>query len=504
MIAVTPVAAVDPARALEAARIAAALASPQHLGADGPFIGRIATRVFADDDVVVKRRVEYESTGVGPERWIEGRVARERRLGVYPADRTWFVLEKGPAGTRSVGCASLRRRPAHLWDDTELLRDWEPFIRGFIALYLRAAADGWRLDEGLSNFAWDDAGELRYLDDDLYTWDHGVSLAHALPVLARRRPVLGPEHGALLGDLLREALRAAAVALDTRVLASDLRTAASLDSRPAGGGFLTAIADRLQVRARSRRATAPGARIALLSDIHGNLAALDAVLAASEVRAADEILVLGDTVGYGPDPDACIERLSADPRVRAVLGNHDAAALDPAAEAGFSPHARWAITWTRAHLAPESRSWLSALPREIAGDGWLALHGAPADPGRINGYVYAMTADDNMAALELSGHRIGFHGHTHVAGAWVSTAAGLARMVPPAAPLVIGAADTVLACPGSVGQPRDRRPGAAFAIFHPREGRIEYGRAAYDLAVTAERMRAEGFPAELAARLARG
>src|SRR5688500_3532760 len=148
-------------------------------------------------------------------------------------------------------------------------------------------------------------------------------------------------------------------------------------------------------------------RIAVLSDIHANLPALDAVLA--DAGAVDAIWHLGDVVGYGPDPDGVVERLRSI-GAEGVRGNHDAAACGGSEIDWFNPEARRAMEWTRAAIAPATVDWLTALPERRTVEGVDLVHGSPREPI----WEYVTTAGVARANLELLGTAIGLHGHTHI------------------------------------------------------------------------------------------
>lgn len=506
MIAV--IESMDAAKAVSVDAIEAAFSLPQDTSRGSLFPGRMTTKVFADGATVVKLRTDFELPEVDPVRWVHGRIVREREIDCYPPDRTWF-LDAQDDGTVVAGVATVRRRPLHLWDADELEAVWPRWCTDFSAAYTRAAAHNWRLDEGLSNFAWDPDGDgaLRYLDDDLYPWDKGVGLASAWTVLAQQQPWLDAEHGEQLGTAFREALAHTPLLLNLRDLADDLTRSVNGRSNP----FLVALAASLSAAVK-RVPVAPtpspaggSTVIALLADIHANVAALDAVLGTREVREAGEILVLGDVVGYGPDPDACIARLRDLPTVRALRGNHDVAAIDPGGTIHFTKDARWAIEWTRDTITSESAEWLRTLPLEVADADWIAVHGAPVDPTRVNAYVYAATADDNLDALELGGYAVCFHGHSHIAGAWLRRLRrGRGTFHRPDSPYALDGSVASLVCPGSVGQPRDGGPRARFALYDTATRTVEFRTAAYDPAPVQARMRALGFPPALEQRLERG
>jgi diadenosine tetraphosphatase ApaH/serine/threonine PP2A family protein phosphatase len=209
----------------------------------------------------------------------------------------------------------------------------------------------------------------------------------------------------------------------------------------------------------------------------------------------DKILILGDIVGYGPDPNAVIGRLRS-VRARAVLGNHDQAMLDPSVLEWFNPHAAAAARWTHAVLTPESRRYLASLPKYGRLGPNRYVHGSPRKP-----YLWEYILED-LQALEILvrlGRRLCFFGHTHLPrifteegeqvpepGEWIT--------LPPAA----------LVNPGSVGQPRDGNPEAAFAIVDLATPAVRFLRVPYDIPATQAKIREAGLPEMEAARLAFG
>jgi predicted phosphodiesterase len=238
-------------------------------------------------------------------------------------------------------------------------------------------------------------------------------------------------------------------------------------------------------------------RIAVLSDIHSNLVALDAVLA--HAGAVDAVWQVGDVVGYGPEPDGVVERLAGIGAV-GVLGNHDAAALGGPEIDWFNPDARAAAAWTRDTISAATRAWLGALPQVTEIDGIGLVHGSPRDP--LREYVTdRLTAEENLAELAS---RLGLHGHTHIPVAWVARE-DRAELWP------AGDGDTLaidgrraLLNPGSVGQPRDGIPTASYAILDPDADTMTWHRVAYDVAAVQAAMRALGLPPRLIDRLAHG
>ncbi len=241
--------------------------------------------------------------------------------------------------------------------------------------------------------------------------------------------------------------------------------------------------------------------ILIISDIHANLVALEAVLADAAGR-YDAVWCLGDLVGYGPDPNECIERVRALPGLRCLVGNHDKAALGEIDLSVFNGDARRAVQWTRGVLSEASAAYLRSLPAsQVAGDYTLA-HGSPRQP--VWEYILdCLTAEENLTLLDTPYCLVG---HTHVPV--VYRANGGPEGCQEEAPDYNGAftlgGQRLLLNPGSVGQPRDSLPDAAYALLDLEAGAWRFARVAYDIAETQRRMRAAHLPERLATRLAYG
>ncbi len=242
-------------------------------------------------------------------------------------------------------------------------------------------------------------------------------------------------------------------------------------------------------------------RIAVLSDIHANLPALEAV--AADLPPVDEVWVLGDTVGYGPQPNEVIATLQA-MGARSVMGNHDGAAIGTVDVAYFNPDARAAIEWTADVLDANARSYIASLP-EVRADGELtAVHGSPRDP------IWEYITDPAIASANL-GHyetRLCLFGHTHVPVVFRAIDGGIdATIGLPGSGARLGSERAMLN-PGSVGQPRDGLRDAAYAVLQlngsPGDDAFEFRRIAYDIDRTQRLMREAGLPMRLTERLGYG
>jgi diadenosine tetraphosphatase ApaH/serine/threonine PP2A family protein phosphatase len=237
-------------------------------------------------------------------------------------------------------------------------------------------------------------------------------------------------------------------------------------------------------------------RIAVLSDIHANLPALDAVLAAT--GDVDGVWHLGDVVGYGPDPDGVVDRLREIGAV-GVRGNHDAAAAGGDEIDWFNPEARRAMEWTRQAISPETVAWLRALPDRRSIEGCELVHGSLREPM----WEYVTSLSVARANLDLLDARIGLHGHTHVPIAWLEASGGDARHHPGDGELRLDGRRALIN-PGSVGQPRDGDPAASFLVLDTSSGSAAWHRVGYDVAAVQRAMREAGLPPSLSARLSVG
>jgi predicted phosphodiesterase len=238
-------------------------------------------------------------------------------------------------------------------------------------------------------------------------------------------------------------------------------------------------------------------RVAVLSDIHSNAPALEAVLAA--VEPVDHVWVLGDIVGYGGQPDEVVARLSAVGAI-AVQGNHDAAVLGRIGVDTFNDFARAAVIWTASVISPGTHGWLASLPELRAEDAFTLVHGSPRDP--LWEYLDSVsTARSALAAFETDYCLVG---HTHVPAAFRDDAG---RVVP----LPVGDSTRLrlderrcILNPGSVGQPRDGDPRACVMLIDVTSGEVEWRRVVYPVEEAQAAIRSRPLPRILADRLALG
>jgi len=243
--------------------------------------------------------------------------------------------------------------------------------------------------------------------------------------------------------------------------------------------------------------------LALLADIHSNREALEACLAHARARGAERFAFLGDLVGYGADPSAVVE-IVADHASRGavvVKGNHDAAI---AREDGYlNESAQAAIEWSRTVLTPAHRAFLEALPLVVREEGACFVHASAVAPERWDYVDSPGAAQRSSRAAERP---YTFSGHVHDQVLYVEDARGRMIAFVPQAGVAIPARPNRnwLALAGSVGQPRDGLPSAAYALADIERGRITFHRVPYDNLAAAAKIRAAGLPEVLAYRLERG
>jgi predicted phosphodiesterase len=245
-------------------------------------------------------------------------------------------------------------------------------------------------------------------------------------------------------------------------------------------------------------ATLTGMRVAVLSDIHANLVALDAVLG-SLGDDVDLVWHLGDVVGYGPDPDGVVERL-ADVGAVGVRGNHDAAACGGPEIEWFNPEARAAMEWTRSAISDRTREWLGALPEQLVEGDFTLVHGSPRDP--IWEYITSLPVA--RANLEMLSTPFGLHGHTHIPAAFCLDDGRVEVVAPATGSDIRLDSRRILINPGSVGQPRDGIPSASYAVVDTNAGRCTWHRAEYAIDRVQAAMRDARLPDRLVARLSHG
>lgn len=237
----------------------------------------------------------------------------------------------------------------------------------------------------------------------------------------------------------------------------------------------------------------------ICSDIHSNLEAFQAVIAEAKKEGADQYILLGDLVGYGPNPNECIQEAINFANI-SIAGNHDHAALGLTEVTFFNNYAQSAIFWTRRLLTPKSWLYLEKLPMSQEGENTLFIHATIKDPP-LWGYIFSpLEALDNFNFFT---QQVCFIGHSHFPTIYVLDPTGNCQQIP-FTQLVLEEGYRYIINDGSVGQPRDRNPKACYVVYDTTTKKVELRRVAYDYAITQEKILAAGLPPYLANRLAFG
>lgn len=239
-------------------------------------------------------------------------------------------------------------------------------------------------------------------------------------------------------------------------------------------------------------------RYAIVSDVHSNLESLAAVF--DRIGDDEEVLCLGDVVGYGPNPNECADLVRR--RVWAcVLGNHDVAAIDNFGIDYMNPAAREAILWTQRVLGPEQAKWLDGLGYEVRTPEFLLVHGAPEEY-----FTYILDKTDAARALSSTDAPLIFVGHTHIAEFYSLDGEGRVEHGhrQQGGTLELESGKRYIINVGSVGQPRDLNPDASFAFYDPAARSITWERVPYAVERVQEKILTAGLPEYLATRLAAG
>jgi diadenosine tetraphosphatase ApaH/serine/threonine PP2A family protein phosphatase len=242
---------------------------------------------------------------------------------------------------------------------------------------------------------------------------------------------------------------------------------------------------------------------ALLSDVHSNLAALTACLAHARDRGVDRFVFLGDLVGYGPEPGAVVDTIAALDGAVVLKGNHDEAVELEPKTSELNDLAYQAIVWTRAALRPSQRQFLADLPLMVKEDNICYVHASADKPGR---WVYIDDGAFAQRSLEVASVPYVFSGHVHDQALYFETTTGrMSAFRPtPGKPVPIPHRRHWLSIVGSVGQPRDGNPAAAYAIFNGATEMMTFHRIPYDHLATARRIVEVGLPEILAERIVEG
>ena len=239
-------------------------------------------------------------------------------------------------------------------------------------------------------------------------------------------------------------------------------------------------------------------RIGLFSDVHGNLPALEAVLKSLTKENCDVCFCGGDIVGYGADPCACIEVIQSK-SIASIAGNHDWAALGKIDTTYFNPLAQEAVLWTSRQLQNPHKDFLERLPLVLTTEFFNLTHGTLDAP---ENFSYVTGVHSAMATFQLMDRNICFVGHLHVPFFYMDDGRSVQESPLPRIPIT--QRNKYIVNVGSVGQPRDGNPGAAYCVFDTTEQVVRIERVAYDVVEAQQRIRKAGLPWPLAERLAYG
>ncbi len=483
---------------------------PRNLGINQEFRGKVSTNLFANEQHVLKIKTPHALAQDKAIAWCRLQLAKERQYGIYLPGRHWLVLEN------EQGCAVANISPRLQTFDTvlcELLEAGDQIaalqlFSDFFVFYFHSwTGSSLRQDDGLTNYVLQD-GKIFYIDDDIYQPDQLVSLAHGIAGLLRRFESIDESLAASIAAALRQQLQRVdpvyPATLDEHldsVFVPASRAMALTAVRNAMRGFGGAPLAR-QVAAVVEPEAPKGGRLAIMADIHGNLPALQAVMADMQAEGITQALVLGDIVGYGPHPEACVELVRRQPWLF-VRGNHDHALHLGQASERFNRAARWSIDWTLERVSQSTRDWLGTLPFQWRQDDLYAVHGAPADPSFMNAYIYAATAEHNLDKLQEKGVVVCFHGHSHIPGVYYRDRLSVDHYLRQDG-IQLRQGERYLVCPGSVGLPRDGSRSAQYAVYDMDARSLVFRELPYDHGSLLEAARRENFPDVMMRVLDRG
>lgn len=239
--------------------------------------------------------------------------------------------------------------------------------------------------------------------------------------------------------------------------------------------------------------------ILILSDIHSNLTALEAVL--EDVGSYDEVWCLGDIVGYGPDPNQCVEVVRGLPKLTCLRGNHDSAVAGLTENTKFNPTAQEALQWTENELNAGQLAFLRELPSHLEKDEVTLAHGSPREP------IWEYIMDTYTATVNFDHFSTPYCmvGHSHIPFIYAHEAGeerAVRQVVRPGE--IVPLPGKALLNPGSVGQPRDNDPRASYALFDRQERTWVNRRVEYDVGAVQDRMREAGLPLTYIQRITQG
>jgi len=484
-----------------------------HVGEN--FTGRPNTRIYANQQDVVKIRAELELSNEKAHLWAANVLSQEREIAVHHPHKTWFIANDPTVQSVLVGSICPRLQPLHIELKTapETLPEQTRYLNILQSVFYQylqlAKTTGFKLDEGLSNFAIDDKDTVYYLDDEYYSWDIFVTFSVMLGVFIRSFDWLNKGFiqqltevlVALIDDIFQDPHYRIIISTQLQPLFMPTYQKQQVLGEIINGlsKIPVSIGNKF---CKKKTKKLNGRYLAVMADIHANETALDCVLAYYKEHNIDQGIVLGDIVGYGPDPRICIEKLQESP-FEIIKGNHDHAVAMTNITKGFSNNARTVVNWTIEQLGEEYREWLKYLPSFVQQKDWLAVHGAPIDPAFFYGYVYLMTAVDNLDYLQEKTISLCFHGHSHMPGVYARDKGGFDHHLS-REQIKLTKYQNALVCPGAVGQPRNGNPGAQCAVYDREKQVVNFITLPYSVDSVVERMKQHDLPAPLWQRLQAG
>lgn len=243
-------------------------------------------------------------------------------------------------------------------------------------------------------------------------------------------------------------------------------------------------------------------KVGVFSDVHANWEALDACLKRLRKEDAQAYICCGDLIGYGPDPEKCVQKIKELPLLACVMGNHDAVFVEPELENFFNYGAKIALDHNKKQLSEESVRYLTSLPAQVQKNNFTVVHGTPSDPIK----EYFSSCAQFLANYKLWKGDVCFVGHTHLSfymkGDGKKCAVYINKNDDVTVRLAAGARYVVN--PGAVGKPRDNNPAASFGLWDTEAHTFRFLREPYDVSVTLEKMSALNFPTFLIDSLAVG
>lgn len=462
------------------------------------------TRLLASAGWVFKTDVSRARAGRSTVlREMEAVFAPAERRSIWHPQKCWFALRSGDewwpvsAAPRLTTLRSIHDVPMRLAGWTKMLALGVAFT----------TEHGQVLDLNPANFGYETPdGRLYYIDDEFYVDSPIRNTAESIAARLPEERDLPSEAWQAWGQTLQSMLHGWLTTLDGWLQFLDALRSYPLVARFDGArtSLISGLCTGnpfLDPSLRRQRKARAASQVCIFSDVHGNLPALEAVLAEAQKLNVDGYLCLGDVVGYGPFPRECIERVANLPQAIVIRGNHDHAIGSGLDASDDNRVARLSAAWTRGQLAPSDLTWLATLPIEHLAVPWMAVHGAPCDPHRFYAYVYELTYQHNLQHLAQSSMSVCFYGHTHVQFIHRMLEDGTTEKLRPSPLRLFERNQRLLLNPGSVGQPRDGDPAAAFAIWNRESELVTFHRVAYDVNITIRAIMAADLPTDLARRL---